>query len=189
MHWHLLHQLVEENPIEGFSFRFMPMGTFEHKIPSFYIAEKVGEFEFEMIRSVTGEKRTIHDDLNMVGLNSLNLEKNRCFLTEGVSDFIATKLITGDNVLGIVTLSGSSLTRRILKGIFDEYYIIGDNDMTGVNNMVSLGKELKQDGKKVKFLIPPPSVKDPAIWLYNKNKQGAKLGNELKRDFLISFSY
>jgi len=189
MHWNLLTRLVKENPIEGFTCEFLPNGTYDYNMPCYRTKEDCGEYHLEMLRSVNKDKRTIHDDLNLVGLKSLDLAKNRCYLTEGTSDFMSVKLITNENVLGITTLSGNSTTKRIIKALFDEYIIIGDNDSTGISNLMSLSRELKTAGKRSRILIPPAGYNDVSQWLLRCVNSGNVLGNDLKLKFLLEFSY
>ena len=133
--WNTLYKKLKSNPIKGISVEFKDDASTCNRLV-FLIEETCGEFQFKMNRDfLSSRKETIRDDLGLIGVMSLDLSINHCFLTEGVSDFISKKLMQvgtdRPNVLGMVTLGGSALSRKILYSLFDHYTIVTDNDSTG----------------------------------------------------------
>lgn len=143
--------------------------------PLFRVTEKCGDFLFDMLRlKVSKRKITLSDSLGLVGLNSLDLSSDKCYLTEGVSDFIATKFMLQQglplpilgvdkectNVLGVTTLSGNEVSRNILCSLFDKFVIITDNDTTGIMNVNRFRKFFVDNGKEVQVVLPDSGYKD-----------------------------
>lgn len=161
--WIKLTDYLAENPIKGFSVSQVP-----NVIPYWVIEEQVGIYQFKMRRFISGKRLTDHDDLGLIGLNSLDLKDRHCFLTEGVTDFITKKLhFPNSNVLGVLNLSGSATARQILRYLFDSYTIIMDNDTTGVKNASNFRRILTSMYKTVKFELPPYQSKDYSEYFLN----------------------
>ena len=175
-HWQLLYNAYKVNPDIFKDLDFSQAITF-HGVegdvnqPHWHIKEQLGDYKFDFIRTMSGKKLTFSDDLGLVGLSSIDLNYSHCYLTEGVSDFIAVKIMsTQKNVLGLTKLSGSSEARKILVALFDLFTIFGDNDLsvegkqvnTGVTNMSRLSKFLREHNKKVRIIIPAGGHKDMA---------------------------
>ena len=59
-----------------------------------------GEVKFEHLRNYDGSRNTTIEQ-SLIGVTMLDLQNPTCFITEGVSDFIALKLMLPEyNVLG-----------------------------------------------------------------------------------------
>lgn len=167
MNWRLLTRLFNQGHcIEGITLEALP---YYDKVtqPLYRVQEQVGDYKFDMLRlQVSKRKITYFDDLGLVGLASVNMEANHCFLTEGVSDFMSLKLmrmITNPddcNVLGVTKLGGDTNARRLLLTLFDNYTIMADDDVTGLRNAASFRQWLVQNGKTVKLTKPMAGCKD-----------------------------
>lgn len=174
MNWRILQDRFEKgDAVPGISLDALPYyGTV--MTPLYRVHEIIGSYEFDMLRlQVSKRKITIKDDLGLVGVSSLDLNVNKCYLTEGVSDFIATKLILKNkirtsqrfdyacnNVLGVTKLSGNNTAKELLIGLFDEFVIITDNDNTGISNVSNFRQFLMSNGKKVEIMLPEAGNKD-----------------------------
>lgn len=167
MNWRLLTRLFNQGHcIEGITLEALP---YYDKVtqPLYRVQEQVGDYKFDMLRlQVSKRKITYFDDLGLVGLASVNMEANHCFLTEGVSDFMSLKLmrmVTNPddcNVLGVTKLGGDTNARRLLLTLFDNYTIMADDDVTGLKNAASFRQWLIQNGKTVKLTKPMAGSKD-----------------------------
>lgn len=167
MNWRLLTRLFSQgHSIEGISLEALP---FYDKVtqPLYRVQEHVGDYKFDMLRlQVSKRKITYFDDLGLVGLASLNMEANHCFLTEGVSDFMSLKLMRmatfpeDSNVLGVTKLGGDANARKLLLTLFDNYTIMADDDATGIKNASNFRQWLVQNGKSVKLTKPTAGCKD-----------------------------
>lgn len=166
MNWRLLSRLFDQGyTIKGLKLEALPYYETVMQ-PLYRVQEKVGDYKFDMLRlQVSKRKITYFDDLGLVGLASVDLNINHCFLTEGVSDFMSKKLMLmatqGDtNVLGVTKLGGNATARKLLLSLFDNYTIIADDDTTGLKNVASFRQWLVQNGKSVKITKPAPGHKD-----------------------------
>lgn len=113
-----------------------------------------GEEEFFSLRRdvISLRRYTDKDEYGLLGLSLINPQSRTCAITEGVSDYITLKLLKpNSNVLGVTTLGGSSIARKILISLFDNIIIIADNDETGLKNASKWRKFLVSYGKKVKL--------------------------------------
>lgn len=173
MNWKFLHnKLHTDRSIKGIS---MEYEQFNEKLnqPVYSVKETTGKYRFEMLRlPVSRRKITVHDDLGLVGLNSLDLSIDHCYLTEGVSDFMSKKLMqegtSTPNVLGVVTLGGCKTARVLLKALFNNYTIVADNDPTGLKELRVFRQWLVAQGKTVHMQIPEPGFKDISAQFMNQ---------------------
>jgi hypothetical protein len=67
------------------------------------------------------------------------------------------------NVLGVVQLGGNSVARKILLSLFDNYTVVGDNDVTGKKDIASIRKWLVSEGKSVNLVLPSIGYKDVSL--------------------------
>lgn len=155
MHWAYLESYFRQNPIKGIKFTECILSVASGNLSAHKVEEYVGEHQFIYVRDVKGGKMTLRDDLGLVGLNSLDLSKNKCYITEGVSDFLAVKFLTGENVLGRTKLSVSGPTLKILMSLFDNYILVGDPDPTGFKALMEWRALFQKYGKNVVVTVPP----------------------------------
>ncbi len=186
MNWNLIYKLYKEGyRIPGIDLQFLD--SYETVSQPCYKVLEVTQtstdksFRFEMLRLLFNKRKISYfDDLGLVGLNSLNVKQNCCFLTEGVSDFMSLKLMISSssyqslhpdfyttfnheavtNVLGVTRLSGNQVAKKIILSLFDNYIIMTDNDTTGISNAANFRKFLVSHGKKVMIKRPRPEFKD-----------------------------
>lgn len=168
MNWKVLkRQFDDGNTVEGITLESLPYYD-TVMTPLYRVSENIGQFKFEMLRlQLSKRKITIFDDLGLVGVSSLDLNDDFCYLTEGVSDFLSAKLMFKEtehhNVLGCTTLGGNANARKILLGLFNNYCIITDNDTTGIKNIQEFRQWLVQNGKTVQMRLPETGCKDISI--------------------------
>lgn len=113
-----------------------------------------GEEEFFSLRRdvISLRRYTDKDEYGLLGLSLINPQSRTCAITEGVSDYVTLKILKPhSNVLGVTTLGGSSIARKILISLFDNIIIIADNDETGLKNASKWRQFLVSYGKKVKL--------------------------------------
>lgn len=160
--WDTLFELVKLNPI-GIDVK----QSYFNAVPHWTISETLDDFKFIIHRNkATKQRITEIDSLGLIGFSTINPKDPRVYLTEGVSDFITVKLTHPNmNVLGLTTLSGSTLSKRIISTLFDKVCIVSDNDIkgdanTGVSNATRMMKFYKSLGKQVKVIVPDTGFKD-----------------------------
>lgn len=112
-----------------------------------------GTPHFELRRDVISLRRYTDTDIyGVLGLSLINPQKSTVILTEGVSDYISTKLLYPDtNVLGITQLGGSDIAKLLLISLFDKFIVCMDNDEAGLKNGLNWKKFLLSYNKKVKL--------------------------------------
>lgn len=155
--WDILQSLVDLNDIG------IKMSTsYFNAVPHWTISEKLEEFEFLFHRNkATKQRITELDPFGVVGFSTINPEDNRVYLTEGVSDFITVKLTHPQmNVLGMTTLSGSTLSKKLVCSLFDKICIVADNDSTGISNAHKMRKFYESYGKACKVIMSESGFKD-----------------------------
>lgn len=125
------------------------------------------ELIFHLIRNkMTNQRITKVDIYGILGLSTINLKNTHTFLTEGISDFISTKLLfPEENVLGLTKLSGSYKAKLLYSNMFESFTIISDNDFTkssntGMNNSLKMRDSLVKLGKKVVVDMPESRYND-----------------------------
>jgi len=137
--------------------------TFTRPIEGWRIREVINNTEVFNLRrdTVTMQRYTDTDLFGLLGTSLLNVNDDHCYLTEGVSDYITAKLLMPDkNVLGVTTLGGKPLARRIIISLFKRCTIITDNDATGQKNALSFKNFLNSKGVKVRIWHPDGNLKD-----------------------------
>lgn len=161
--WDLLFSLVSLNPIKGLKLS----QSYFNAVPHWCIKEQLGDYKFIFHRNkATKQRITEHDSLGLIGFSSLNVLDDRVYLTEGVSDFITVKLLYPNmNVLGLTTLSGSRISKKIVCSLFNRICIVSDNDTdksnnTGLSNTQRMYKFFTAKGKKVSIKLPSSGFKD-----------------------------
>lgn len=160
--WDLLFELVKLNPI-GIDVS----QSYFNAVPHWTISETLNDFKFIIHRNkATKQRITEIDSLGLIGFSTINPKDPRVYLTEGVSDFITVKLTHSNmNVLGLTTLSGSNLSKKIITTLFNKICIVSDNDIkgytnTGVSNATRMARFYKSLGKQVKVIVPDTGFKD-----------------------------
>lgn len=122
-----------------------------------------GPPHFELRRDVISLRRYTDIDIyGVLGLSLINPQKPTVILTEGVSDYISTKLLYPDtNVLGITQLGGSDTAKLLLLSLFDKFIICVDNDEAGLKNGLNWKNFLLPYNKQVKlWKTQAPHCKD-----------------------------
>lgn len=144
--WEVLRALWNSLPESSLEFTIDNLGW---RIEEHIEDDKV----FSLRRDVVTQRRyTDIDKYGLLGLSLINPQDTTVAITEGVSDYISTKLLKPNtNVLGVTTLGGSALAKKILVSIFDRFVVIADNDETGVSNAMRWKKFLESYNKKVKI--------------------------------------
>lgn len=101
---------------------------------------------FQLRRNCVSLNRyTDLDVFGLLGLSLINLQDKTCVLTEGVSDYISAKLCLPDrNVLGVTTLGGSKIAKKIIVSLFDDVLVLSDKDSAGLNTAYYRWKSLCQ---------------------------------------------
>lgn len=166
MHWKVLYDYNMNHPVRGITFTECLFENKLGRIPAYKVQEVVGSYNFTYIRDIKGGKCTINDDLGLLGFNSLDLSKDFCYITEGVSDFFAVKFLSKENVLGRTKLSVSGTPVKILLNLFDNYCLVGDPDKSGFKALNEWRQFLIKNGKVVTITIPPGN--DDAAKYFNR---------------------
>lgn len=159
--WDSLESLLRGNHIQNIS---LVTDTID-LVPHWILTESFGDFSFKMIRNKsTNQRITQLDKTGIIGLSSCNFKEPLVIITEGVSDFITTKLLYPHrNVIGLTTLSGTSLSKYIITSLFKNIVLITDNDPqshTGLLNAQKMLHYYTSRGKNVKIQMPKYGHKD-----------------------------
>lgn len=118
-------------------------------------------------RHISGPRRmTTIDRYGLVGITAINPYDRRIIVTEGVSDFITTKLCYPDlNVVGFTTLGGNRKAHQILLSLAKELIVVADNDSgkernTGLLGAIHIKQNFERRGVKVSIIQPELPFKD-----------------------------
>lgn len=110
---------------------------------------------------VTNQRYTDIDVYSLVGLSKVNTYDTHAYITEGISDFLALKLLLPDkNVLGSTKLGGGTVARQIICSLFDSVTLIADNDNAGQSGITKWTSFLKEFNIKCDIWFPPTGIKD-----------------------------
>lgn len=159
--WKALYKLAQENPIRGVSLI--------RDVVSFRVEEEFnGKVLFNYERFVDGGRATHVDLTGFVGLASLKLS-GPLVLTEGVSDFITVKGVTGLDALGQTNLNLNYRQLQTLKQLNREIRIVTDNDETGIREAFKKRFSLVSLGLVVKVFTPTPYKDITEAWMHEPN--------------------
>lgn len=110
-----------------------------------------GEVKFEHLRNYDGSRNTTIEQ-SLIGVTMLDLKNPICYVTEGVSDFIALKLmLPGHNVLGHTHLNWCERDVKFLSN-FKTLCLISDNDNSGMQAVLKARHKFPQG--KVTMTLP-----------------------------------
>ena len=111
-----------------------------------------------------GGRATEVDLTGFIGLSSLTF-KGELFLTEGVSDFITVKHLTGCDTLGQTTLNLNVKQVAILREMNQPITLVVDNDTTGLKEAYQKKFKLTSQGLSVKIVSPTPYKDITESWM------------------------
>lgn len=149
---------------------------FTFDFPYFKIDEYIGDtHSFEFIRDcVTFNRYTKENKFGLIGLSNINPKDDTVIITEGVSDYLVTKMLYPEmNVLGNTTLTGNGMAKFINVNLFNKFIIVSDNDSgkefnTGLNAANNLKAFFEGYGKEA--IVHIMDDKDILNYVYQSYK-------------------